>query len=303
MDDAKPGRWHGLKDRAPGLHRFLTRDDKPFPVLREVLGGAVIILLLVSILWGVTGQPLNRSPVVVVESGSMMHCTNGNPPLGKDCEAKRFARIGTIDPGDLIFVRDIDDRHDVDTLAASGAHHYGKAGDVIVFRPDGSTVRTPVIHRALFWLQVNDDGTFSVPEFGISHADDLQDDRLLALGLRSGYAGDLRSHPRFGPELSGFITRGDNNAEGADQYHGSSVSFLPIQSDWILGKARGEGPWLGLAKLLMTDLFAGTSKYANAPGDCKLMLWVSLGALLGGPYVVEKLVQKRRAKKAERDSL
>lgn len=286
-------RFDGLRERAPGLHRFLTSDDKPFPVLREVAVGAGIVLLVLGTLWGYTGQAIGDSPVVVVESGSMMHCKQppGVATYGSTCTPTRYGRLGTIDPGDLILVKDVDSRSDVKTLGAGGDHHYGRSGDVIIFKPDGRT-GTPVIHRALFWIQIESDGTFSVPEFGISHADDLNQPQLLELGLNRGYADDLR-HMRLGPSDSGFVTRGDNNGQ-ADQDANSSVATRPVKVAWILGVARGEIPWLGLVKLLANDLATGSTNFAQSGSDSKFLLFVTLAVLLGGPVVFEKYRTYRR---------
>lgn len=296
-------RFDGLRDRAPALHRFLTSEDSPYPLVREVTFGVLLVALVLGALWGYTGQPLGDTPIVVVESGSMMHCQNGMPPYGRDCDAT-FARLGTIDPGDLILVKDVDRASDVRTRAAGGEHHYGRSGDVIIFQPDGR-VGTPVIHRALFWVEIHGDGTFSVPEFGLSHVNNLDQPEVLQLGLSAGYADDLRAM-RAGPEDSGFITRGDNNGQ-ADQDHFSPIATLPVKPGWILGVARAEIPWLGLVKLYATDVPAGcpllpfgdrgtlpSCNFYNAGADSKGLLVLSLALLLGGPLIVEKIRARRR---------
>lgn len=286
-------RFDGLRDRFPALHRLLTSEEKPYPVVREVGVGALLVFLVLGTLWGYTGQSFGDTPVVVVESGSMMHCKQGAgiALTGAVCDSNNFGRLGTIDPGDLILVKDIDRAGDVQTRAEEGSHHYGRSGDVIIFRPDGRS-GTPVIHRALFWVEVHGDGTFTVPEFGLVRVSSLDQPELLQLGLRSGYADDLRAM-RAGPEDSGFITRGDNNAD-ADQDHFSTVATLPVRPDWILGVARGEIPWLGLVKLAANDLLTGTRNFGNAASDSKMMLVVSLAVLLGGPIVYEKIRAVRR---------
>jgi signal peptidase I len=305
---ARSARLDGLKERAPRVHRFLTSRERRVVVAREVAVGALVVLLVLALLWGFTGQPLGRSPIVVVESGSMMHCSNGMPPHGRDCDAP-FARLGTIDPGDLILVKDVDGAGDVDQAADGGRARYGGSGDVIVFRPDGQA-STPVIHRALAYVQVNGDGTFTVAALGLERARDLDDPRLRELGLATGYADTLRD-PRWntlcgpvGPARSGFLTRGDNNAF-ADQGAHSSIARCPVKTEWILGEARGELPWLGLVKLYATDLPKGCPvlpystdaakegcNYHNAGGDTKALLVLAIGALVGGPYLYERL--KRR---------
>jgi signal peptidase len=312
----RPDRFAGLKERAPGLHAFLTSPERRFVIGREVATGALVVLLVLALLWGFTGQPIGRSPIVVVESGSMMHCSNGFVPHGRDCDST-LARLGTIDPGDLILVKDVDGAGDVDTHYGGGRSHYGRPGDVIVFRPDGLTPaegRTPVIHRALVYLEVNADDTFTIEELGLSHIDDLDDPRIQAIGLGAGYASSLRD-PRLdstcgpvGPGRSGFITRGDNNP-GADQGAHTFIAHCPVKAEWILGKARAEIPWLGLVKLYATDIPKGCPvlpystqgalegcNYHNAGGDTKVFLFLAIGALLGGPYVYEKLKHSRQGK-------
>src|SRR5688500_11806783 len=78
-------RMDRLRERSPGLHRFLTTQESPYPFLRDVAIGGLVILLVLSSLWMYTGR-WGSSPVVVVESGSMMHCSNGiGVSLGRDC--------------------------------------------------------------------------------------------------------------------------------------------------------------------------------------------------------------------------
>src|SRR5690242_8429219 len=114
----------------------------------------------------------------------MMHCTNGYVPLGRDCDSARYGRVGTIDPGDLIFVKDVDGASDVASKAGGGRSHYGGAGDVIVYHPSGDLARTPVIHRAMAYVEVNSDGTYTVAALGLDHVSDLDDPKLQALGLK-----------------------------------------------------------------------------------------------------------------------
>ncbi|MEA3136466.1 MAG: signal peptidase [Thermoplasmata archaeon] len=303
-----------FQDRAPAIDRFLHSEDRRFVVAREVATGALVVLVVLGLLWGFTGQPIGRSPIVVVESGSMMHCSNGvGVEFGRDCDS-RFARLGTIDPGDLILVKDVDRAGDIATKAGAGRSHYGGAGDVIVYRPDGQSARTPIIHRAMFYLEVNGDDTFTIAEFGLSHVQDLDDARIQEVGLPASYASTLRNPSLdavcgpVGPGRSGFITRGDNNI-GPDQGAHTGIANCPVQVRWILGEARGEIPWLGLVKLYATDLPKGCPilpysthgpirdcNYHNAGGDTKFFLFLTVGALLGGPYVYERIKRSRQGK-------
>jgi len=290
-----------LREKAPGLHRFLTREDSPYPAVREVVAGALVILLLLGCLYAFTAQPIAGGyPVVVVTSGSMMHCTNAGEAtasLGKGCIDPNYGRIGTIDPGDLVFVRHITQRTDVSTLAAAGSGHYGKAGDVIVYRPGGSTQVTPIIHRALFWVQVNDsDNTYSVPDLNLYHVATLDQPQVTSLAKCA--LGSSGPH-HWTMADSGFITKGDNN-QVADQCSGS-ITFYPAKLDWVLGKARGELPWFGLIKLFVDDLRGPTQNFSNASSDSKVMLAISLGVLIALPYGVTALRNRARGKKATND--
>jgi signal peptidase len=284
-----------LKQKAPGLHRFWTRQDKPFPVLREVLVGAALIVVLLGTLFVSTGQPFpGGSPVVVVTSGSMMHCTNGQQPLGKDCAPSSYGRVGTIDPGDLVFVRHVGQASDVATKAQGRSSTYGDHGDVVVYHREGSTVVTPIIHRALFFLAVNADGTYSVADLGLDHVARLDQPALTRLtGCPLAPSGGRA----WTPDSSGFITRGDNNP-AADQCPGAAISG-PARVAWLLGKARGEVPWVGLIKLFVDDLRGPTSNFGNAGGDSKVMLVVALVVIIALPYGVSAVRHRMGRKRPE----
>lgn len=288
-----------LRERAPGLHRFLTRDDSPYPAIREVVAGALVILVLLGGLYAFTGQPIAGGyPVVVVTSGSMMHCQNANDPaasLGKYCVPESYGRLGTIDPGDLVFVRHVGDRSDVTTLAQAGSGHYGKSGDVVVYRPGGSTLGTPIIHRALFYVHVESDGSFSVPDLNIFFQPTLDQPAVTALTHCS--LSGTGVHGRWATADSGFITKGDNN-QVADQCPGG-ITPVPARLDWVLGKARGELPWFGLIKLFVDDLRGTSHNFSNAGDDSKVMLVVSLGVLIALPYGVTAVRKRAQRKRGE----
>jgi signal peptidase I len=134
------------------------------PLARDLLVAVAVISLLMGSLWTYTGQPLGQAPLVVVESGSMMHADAG------------YGRMGTIDPGDLILVKRVPDGDPMRVVTlygsrASGAPQqpgegsrsgYGMAGDVIIFRQDDCRPRDqnppPIIHRAITWVEVRGEG-------------------------------------------------------------------------------------------------------------------------------------------------
>ena len=97
----------------------------------------------------------NWPPVVVVESESMMH-------------SNTESFLGVIDTGDLVLVKTIGSRDDVVTYAQGKADDYSTYsdyGDVIIYRKNGYGDVTPVIHRALVWLEYNQTSdNFDIPD-------------------------------------------------------------------------------------------------------------------------------------------
>jgi signal peptidase len=141
-----------------------------------------------------------------------------------------------IDTGDLVFVMEEDRfpgpdaRHGVTTADQSDSYvRFEQSGDVIVYAPDGNTGTTPIIHRAMLWV---DDG-----ENWYDRADPD------AVGSADSCA-DLRNCPA---PYAGFITKGDNNAR-YDQV-GSAVISDPVKPEWIVGTAELRVPFLGQIRL------------------------------------------------------
>ncbi len=317
----EPGRFKGIKrwarQNSPGLHQFLVSEERPFPLMRELSLGAFVILLAVALLWGGTGQKFGDSPVVVIESGSMMHCDQGRSTVhSSQCEGP-YARLGTIDPGDLVFVKDVDSRSDVNTFASQAKcdvtdfdqfscackqDSYGRCGDVIIYRPGGSNQAVPIIHRAMFWLEIHGNGTYSVPECGLIEVPRAGLNNVCLSNMHARNLNNAHYLDDLGPESSGFVTLGDNNA-GADL---PNINPAPVRPDWILGKARGEIPWVGLVKLWVSDLFNGCQgdpripcNFDNAPGDVKTMMVVTIGTLVASPFIVEKVQNYRAGRRDE----
>ncbi len=92
---------------------------------------------------------------------------------------------------------------------------FNQYGDVIVYRPFGEAARTPVIHRAMYYVN--------------------------------------ESEPMWpgGPPAphSGYITQGDNNFL-YDQSSGISQN-QPVKPEWIIGVAEIRIPYLGWLRSLV----------------------------------------------------
>lgn len=214
-----------------------------YALLRDVLGALLIVALVTGGIAGATGGVW--PPVLAVESGSMMH-----PHVDT-----AYGRVGTIDVGDLVFVRAVDGPEDVELWVDGGEDRYGRPGDVIAYHQDGDQGpdNLTILHRAITWVEVHrnpgEPSTYSmrwidgqVLEFGITgiYFPPLGFDEPRGFSPTNGYR----------PAYSGFITKGDNPATNpaADQAIGISKLVHP---EWVVGELYGELPWIGLGKLAL----------------------------------------------------
>lgn len=119
--------------------------------------------------------------------------------------------------GDLIVLQGLD-RTGVTThndAVKTGYKRFNDYGDVIIYNPDGNRSITPVIHRAMYWVEEGD---------------------LMWPG------GPPAPH-------SGYITQGDNNFL-YDQ--SSSISLnQPVKPEWIVGISQVRVPYLGGIRALI----------------------------------------------------
>jgi len=255
-------------------------NEKALLFIRDIIISIGIVGLILAALWGYTGQ-FPHSPMVVVTSGSMMH------------EDAPFGRIGTIDPGDLVLVKRVNDREDIITRGSrenpvTKHRTYGDYGDVIIYYPMGNEERVPIIHRAICWVEKNGD-TYTVKEYGIYNEKSIN---IPELHLSN-----------YKPANSGFITKGDHN-EYPDQIPNGGICAQPVKIDWIIGKARGELPWFGLIKLMIFGNGEGYSGNdakrvgkAVAPADEWICLGISLAILIGVPTGWDAYIYYRNYRK------
>ncbi len=249
-EEPSPGWLHGV--RRPVFYR--ATDTWWFEPLVAL---ALIALLLVG-LYAYTG---NWPPAYVVESDSMQHGTSDI--------------VGLINTGDLVLAQRINASAVTTYIVGmtEGYRTYGEFGDVILYHPDGDTAVTPIIHRAILYLDYNPNGTYSAPslrglacgtEAGAVYIASSEPTGCGYLGLSGtltllgiGWmgatvaidlsAGTLGAH-------SGFLTMGDNNYVPGSPARGlpdqPTLSTL-VEPGWIVGVARGMIPWFGAIKLLL----------------------------------------------------
>lgn len=123
-----------------------------------------------------------------------------------------------MEKGDLVLIQGLS-RGDVHTYEGQESVDYlmfGERGDVIVYYPYGETSRTPVIHRAIRYVEAGD------PMW------------------------------RDGPAAPwpGYITLGDNN-QGAIDQRTDICRGEPVKKEWIIGMARYRVPYLGYLRAVL----------------------------------------------------
>ena len=260
-------------------------------------------------------------PMVVIESGSMMHEEEGS--------------LGAIDPGDISLVM-APERVDIVTWVeatqpgnpSEGYERHGMPGDVIIYRKNGGT-DTPVIHRAILeavahttetpmdreagqcgngsWdpVSLDADGragtcvlTWRVPGTDLIDVEDIS--------LELDYEckdGTRLVIDAWDPGHAGFLTTGDNpssngcrvdqiRATDADMSHTMEVGrglndengwpVRAVRADQLVGVSSTELPWVGSIKLLVAD------NAAAVPGKSWLCLILVAATMLALPMVWEQ---------------
>jgi signal peptidase len=258
--------------------KFWRSDDSKISLVRDVIVALILVLIILTALWAYTGQWFG-TPMVAIESGSMMHL---NEPFG---------RFGTINAGDMVLLVKVGSRSNIVTQIDRDPnnYYYGDFGDVIVYRPYGDENRDQIIHRVMCWIEYNEEyGTFTVEGYNVINKTSITIDEL---GLKNYIPN---------PPHSGYITKGDNpiTNDRADQSPGG-ICDQPIKLEWISGKARGELPWIGTLNLLFNDIISGKSTLGNVPQDCIICLIILISVLISIPisldlysYYKDKVKQK-----------
>jgi signal peptidase len=228
-----------------------VRKERKKLILITVIG----VIVIIAIFFAIFILPmLGHDGSMKVQSDSMQHNESGG-------------KTGIIDKGDTIFYDKIDNRNDVKTYFQGKRQDYkkyGEYGDVIVYNKNGFSGSTPVIHRALIWIEYNASGnSFDIPELkhhkvGIdgdwyilgSPSDERWYNLRGTLVLRKiGYDEEdvtinlnniilNYNNPDIEPH-SGSITLGDHNGANCDQNmlrdeHGGVVR--PVTPEWVVGK-------------------------------------------------------------------
>jgi len=165
-----------------------------------LLRDLIFVISVVAIFASVSQIALGLwAPMVAVESGSM---------------------IPHIQVGDIIFVESVE-RTKVITYEEgkeNGYTSFSSYGDVILYRPYGREGVTPIIHRAMYYIEKGEpmwDGGPPAPH-------------------------------------SGYITKGDNAQTNPAYDQQGSISYnQPVKKEWVIGVARFyRVPVLGYVSLI-----------------------------------------------------
>lgn len=249
--DEAGGTWERSDGRADGdeetpsgvvgwLKWFWTTDRGWVIYLRDVTTSVTAVLIIGLLLFAISGI---WPPMVAVESGSM------EPNMER---------------GDLVFVVD-DDRfipdnapvHDgqstgvlpADRAAETGYTKFNGYGDVIVFQRDGRRNLTPVIHRAVLWVEDGENWY----------------DR--ANPAYMGSASNCEQLNHCPAPHAGFITLGDANP-AYDQHRGpNSALSAPVKPEWVIGTAEVKVPYLGNVRLFFSELSSSSVPAQPAAAD------------------------------------
>lgn len=267
--------------------RKRTPDERRRDLLlsaRDIAFAGVAVVIIIGAIWAYSGV---WPPMVVIESGSMMH-------------QPEASSIGVIDTGDLTLVKSVEDDAEVTTYIQgqeSGYRTYGNFGDVIIYAKNCDTSQTPIIHRAITRMVLNDSGTtFDFPEVGqwnvaggsvsfsvwTYHVNGPEGQEM-TIDLNVGQI--ISNMVNSGTQLhGGFITKGDNNA-AVDQlslsYAPGHGTVQPVELDCVLGVARGELPWFGVIKLWLGH--SGDKPPENSVSS----LVVAIVAIVAVPFLLE----------------
>ena len=280
--------------RKPPVY-WRARDSLYFEPLVAV---AILAVLLVSLFAYTSNWP----PVYVIESNSMQHGPGDH--------------VGYLNAGDIVLAQKVS-AGSIETYVQglrNGFSTYGEYGDVLLYQPDGSSSATPIIHRAIIFLQYNArtltyNATGLVPSECVDNGGSLYVANttggdcgttglptlttLVLYGIGGRTVAIYLGNPQLGTR-SGYVTLGDNNSH-IDQISGPDHLSDLVQPGWVIGVARGMIPWFGAFKLLLD----GHSGYVPTAS------WEYLGLTIAGVILaaagVHVLLRRRRELHGERD--
>ena len=182
-------------DTKKTINTFKHSDNFWISLTRDLLSVLLAVLVFSSFSQIAFGM---WTPMVAVESGSMEPHMN---------------------IGDIIFIENID-RTEVITNQQNNDDYvsFEEKGDVILYRPYGRKDTTPIIHRAMYYVEAGQPMWVGGPA----------------------------------APSNGYITKGDNQITNMHYDQQGDISYhIPIKEEWIIGVARYKIPYIGDFRLLL----------------------------------------------------
>ena len=179
-----------------------------------------------------------------------------------------------------------------------GPLHYGRPGDVITYAQDGNRLNTTIVHRAITWVDV-----VRMPNQSLQYRVKWIDHSVRVFDDAGIYMPELGFDERFGftpdqgyqPAYSGFLTKGDNAYTNPAPDQAIGISKI-VDPSWVDGKAYGEVPWMGLAKLaLQTGVtnpsVPGFYRVGNAfaPLEARTCFFAVLTVVIALPFTLDTI--------------
>ena len=180
------------------IQTFRKSDKFWISLTRDVLTVFLAVLIFASFSHIAFGM---WTPMVAIESGSMEPNMN---------------------IGDIIFIENIDQTQIITNQPDNNSYSsFGKSGDVILYRPYGRKDATPIIHRAIYYVN--------------------KGEKMWPGGPPAPY--------------SGYITKGDNTITNTHFDQQGDISYhIPVKEEWIIGVARYKIPYIGYVRLMLPKL-------------------------------------------------
>lgn len=176
------------------VQRFRQSDNFWISLTRDIVSVAMAVMVFAILSQIVFGM---WTPMVAVESGSMEPHMN---------------------IGDIVFIQNIDRTEIVTHENSNGYISFEDNGDVILYRPYGRNDVTPIIHRAMYYVEE---------------------------GEPMWAGGPPAPH-------NGYITKGDNPITNRYFDQQGDISYnLPIKEEWVIGVAKYRIPYIGHLRLIL----------------------------------------------------
>jgi hypothetical protein len=209
--------------------------------LKISFGFLLVHIVVIIILFGFAASPWIQRNTVNIQSNSMVNSNDDS-----------------IHDGDLLIVEDLDNIKDVTSYVegvTNGHRKAGSYGDVIVAYYNGEKGKTPIVARAVAYIEFNsttydpetrDGGGYDIPFMGLWNVmstftienyewpkrPNSRDETIDMRSILSRFKA-LGETPH-----SGFLTKGDDNdhVDQVSSFGGSEPAWIePVKEKWILG--------------------------------------------------------------------